>query len=397
MKKLFAIVLMLVAVGPAKDRTDKAVYETHKNFSGKDKEYLVADLSTIDHPRDIAGYNPLWHTPPIRQDTTNTCWCFCTTSFLESELHRLGRGDIKLSRMFTVYWEYVEKVRRFVQQKGESLVGEGSQPNAVINRMKQYGAVRAEDYTGLLSGQTVHNHRAMHKEITAYLDYVKKNNEWHEEQVIENVRSIMDRHIGRPPEQINVNGMLMTPQEYMKNILQLPLDDYVSVMSFKKPAFWTKGAYDVPDNWWHSEEYYNVPLDDFYAAVKNAVKNGYSLVIAGDVSEPGKYGWKDIGFIPTFDIPSDYINQDAREFRFYNKTSTDDHGMHLIGYKRYKGEDWFLIKDSASSAWKGEFDGYHFFHEDYIKLKILVFLTHKDALHDVLQKFQKNERERILE
>ena len=389
MKTIGIILLLMTTLGYARDRIDSARYETHKNFAGKDHEYLVVDASKIDHPRDIAAYHPLWHTKPIRQDTTNTCWCFCTTSFLESELHRLGRGDIELSRMFTVYWEYVEKVRRFVREKGESLVGEGSQPNAVIDRMKQYGAVPASAYTGLLEGQTVHNHRVMHGEISTYLDYVKKNCIWQEEQVIANVRMIMNRHMGRPPETITVDGAVMTPNEYMEKILRLPLDNYVSVMSFIKPDFWTMGAYDVPDNWWHSREYYNVPLDDFYTGLKNAIKKGYSLVIAGDTSEPGKYGWRDLGVIPSFDIPSSNINQDSREFRFYNKTSTDDHGMHLIGYKRFKGQDWFLIKDSASSAWKGDFDGYHFFHQDYIRLKILTFMTHRDAIADLLTKLIK--------
>ena len=388
MKLIFSMLLIVSAFCFAKERDDKALYETHQDFSGNDKEYLVTDISGVNHSRDIDAYNPLYHTLPIRQDTTNTCWCFCTTSFFETELNRLGHGTFKLSRMYTVYWEYVEKVRRFVQLKGESLVDEGSQPNAVINRMKQYGAVRASDYSGLLNGQTVHNHRAMHKEITAYLDYVKEKGIWQEDQVIANVRMIMDRHIGKPPKEITVGGASMTPKRFLDDILQLPLDNYVSIMSFKKPGFWAKDAYDVPDNWWNSKEYYNVPLDDFYSSLKGAIKNGYSLVIAGDVSEPGKYGWHDLGFVPSFDIPSDHINQESREFRFYNKTSTDDHGMHLIGYNRFEGEDWFLIKDSASSAWKGEFDGYHFFHQDYIKLKILVYVAHKDAVEILLKKIE---------
>ena len=35
-----------------------------------------------------------------------------------------------------------------------------------------------------------------------------------------------------------------------------------------------------------------------------------------------------------------------RQFRFSNKTTTDDHAIHLIGYKIDENEDWwFLIKD----------------------------------------------------
>ena len=386
--QLFVLILTVLQNGWAKDEKDVAIYETHNNFYGKEKEYLVTEFERFEHVRDIQAYDPVFHFPPIRQDTTNTCWCFCTTSFLESELHRLGRGDIELSRMFTVYWEYVEKVRRFVGEKGESLVAEGSQPNAVIQRMQQYGAVRASDYSGLLNDETIHNHFVMHDEITEYLDYVKEHQLWHEDEVIANVRMIMDRYLGRPPESINVDGVDMTPVEFLQNKLQLSLENYVSIMSFKNVPFWTQDAYDVPDNWWRSKDYYNVPLEEFYNAVKTSIQQGFSLVIAGDVSEPGKYGWGDIGVIPSFDIPSAFINQDAREFRFYNKTSTDDHGMHLIGYKKHKGEDWYVIKDSAASAWKGEFDGYHFFHGDYLKLKILAILVHKDAVEKLLSPFE---------
>ena len=46
-----------------------------------------------------------------------------------------------------------------------------------------------------------------------------------------------------------------------------------------------------------------------------------------------------------------------------------------------------MIKDSAASAYKGEFDGYHFFHGDYIRLKILAFLVHKDAVPQLMDLF----------
>ncbi len=392
----FVLTLLFLALALplwAGAKKDVSHYETRKNFYNEEKEILTFDVKSIPHVRDPEAYGPVFHFPPIRQDTTGTCWCFAATSLLEAELERLGRGEIQLSRMFTVYWEYVEKVRRYVRTKGESLVAQGSQLNAVIERMKQYGTVRASDYTGLTAGATVYDHKELFDELTTFLDYVKENNVWHENQVIANVRMILDRHIGAPPETITVDGKEMSPKQYMEEILQLPLEDYVSFISFKKVPFWTQAAYDVPDNWWKSEDYYNVPLQDFYGAIKSAIKNDYSVAIAGDVSEPGKYGWHDIAAVPTFDIPPEYIDQDSREFRFDNSSSTDDHGVHLIGYKRYKGEDWFLVKDSAASAWRGDFDGYHFFHGDYLRLKILAFMVHKDAVTSLLEKYTRMQQE----
>ena len=51
----------------------------------------------------------LFPFPPVAQYNTNTCWSFATTSFYESEIFRLSGKKIKLSEMWTVYFEYLEK------------------------------------------------------------------------------------------------------------------------------------------------------------------------------------------------------------------------------------------------------------------------------------------------
>ncbi len=366
---------------------DRALY-VKKKIHGKERTVLTMDFSKIKKPSSVEEFNPVFHNPPVHQDTTGTCWAFATTSFLESEVYRLYGKKVKLSEMFTVYHEYLEKVRRFVREKGNSAFGQGSEHNAVILRMKQYGAVPYSAYTGLINGRKRYNHTPMFREIKNYLDFIKKHGYWYEDEVLDHVKHILNRYMGKPPSKITVDGKEMTPKEYLKNVLQLPLDDYVAFMSTESVPFYTKGEYKVPDNWWHSKEYYNVPLDVFYRIIKNAIRHGYSVALGGDVSEPGKNGKEEVAVIPSFDIPGKYINQDAREFRFYNHTSTDDHAIHLIGYKHLGGHDWFLIKDSARSAYVGPHKGYSFFRDDYVKLKMLVFLVHKDAAKDVLKKFK---------
>ena len=158
-------------------------------------------------------------------------------------------------------------------------------------------------------------------------------------------------------------------------------------MSTLKYPFYTQGEFLAPDNWWHSKDYYNLPLEVFYGAIKGSAQSGYSMVIGGDVSEPGKYGWEDIAIVVPWDIPRKAINQSSREFRIYNATTEDDHGIHLLGYTRKDGFDWFLIKDSGSSARYGKNSGYYFFRDDFIKLKMLTFLIHKHAVKHILEKF----------
>jgi bleomycin hydrolase len=124
-------------------------------------------------------------------------------------------------------------------------------------------------------------------------------------------------------------------------------------------------------------------------AIKDAVKAGTSVVIGGDVSEAGLYSFEDVAMIPSYDIPSKYIDDKARQFRFSNGTTGDDHGIHIVGYTIKDGAWWFLIKDSGSGARNGKAKGYYYFHEDFVKLKMMVFHTNKSAISKYLDKFQK--------
>ncbi|MDP4282626.1 MAG: C1 family peptidase, partial [Bacteroidota bacterium] len=213
------------------------------------------------------------------------------------------------------------------------------------------------------------------------------------DQVVATVKSILNHYMGVPPESFEWKGKTYTPKEFLSSVLKLQMDDYVDVLSYLQQPFWQKVEYEVPDNWWHSKDYYNVPVEDFMNALKNAIKNHYTLAIGGDVSEAGFSREKQIALIPSFDIPYANIDDNARQFRFSNGTTTDDHGMHLVGYCEKDGYDWFLVKDSGSGSRNNDTTapefGYYFFRGDYVKLKIMDFMVHKDAVKDLLNKFGK--------
>ncbi|MGC8653915.1 MAG: C1 family peptidase [Candidatus Kryptoniota bacterium] len=347
------------------------------------------DFSKFNPPKSVDEFVQCWHNPPISQGNTGTCWCFSTTSFLESEIYRLTGRKVKLSEMYTVYWEYVEKSLGYVRSRGRQEFGEGSEANAVIRAWKNHGIVPEQDYTGLLNGQPFHDHSKLFAELDSFLRSVKKSNAWDETLVENTVKSILNHYMGRPPEKINIDGKLMTPKEYLDQILKLNLDDYISLVSFSDRPYYTWVEYNVPDNWWHSKEYFNVPLHEFMNAIKNAVRSGYTMEIWGDVSEPGIDGHAGIAVIPSFDIPPQYIDANARIFRFYNHTTTDDHGIHLVGYLNKDGKDWYLIKDSGSSARNNNLHpGYYFYNEDYIKLKMLGIMISKSAIPQILSKMK---------
>jgi bleomycin hydrolase len=357
------------------------------------RKSFEVDLSTASLPNKMDVYKTQqWHNPPISQGNTSTCWCFSTTSFFESEIFRISKMKVKLSEMYTVYWEFVEKARRFVQERGNSAFEEGSEANAVTRMWTKYGVVPEDAYPGLLDGRKFHNHDLLMKEMNTYLESVKSSASWNEEVVLETIKSIMNHYMGVPPTEVEVNGKKMSPLQYLKDVIRINPDDYVDILSYTQEPFWQKVEYKVPDNWWHSADYNNVPLDAFMAALKGAVRKGFTVAIGGDTSEPGFSRETQCAVIPDFDIPSAYINDDARQFRFSNRTTTDDHGIHLVGWLEKDGKDWYLIKDSGSGSRNNDPNakefGYYFFSEDYVKLKMMDFMVHKDAVKELLEKIK---------
>jgi bleomycin hydrolase len=225
-------------------------------------------------------------------------------------------------------------------------------------------------------------------ELKNTLEYAKNTDLWEEKTVRSFFEVILDKHLGEPPQAFDFEGKRYDPQTFAREVLKVNPDDYVMFMSTLKIPFYTEGEFEVYDNWWRADDYHNVPLNEFYDGIKGALKKGYSVAIAVDVSEPGKDGPNDVMFIPPYDIPGQFIDQLAREYRITNESTTDDHAIHLVGYARRGDHDWFLAKDSGSSAAMGRFKGYFFVRDDYIRLKVLAFAVHKDAVSILLAKFQ---------
>ena len=395
-------ILLLIATGASAQ--DKGEFESYSNpfyrtivsesktYDKGEKEKNKSFKMRFDGkeiPKSLEEFTIVQSENPISQGNTGTCWCFSTISFYESEIHRLTGKTINLSELYPVYFEYIEKARGYINTRGETHLGEGSETNAVQRMIEMYGVVPFEAYEGKPSNQPFYNHEKMFGEIEIYLKNCKETNYWNEGAILSNIKSILNHYMGVPPTTFKYKGKTYTPETFLTKVTKIKPNDYVDFMSLLQKPYWTQAEYKVPDNWWRSEDYYNVPLDDFMFAIKNAIENGYSISIGGDVSESGYSSAHDAAMIPSYDIPSEFIDENARQFRFSNGTTTDDHAIHLIGYKiDNMGDWWFLIKDSGSGSRNGRFPGYYFYHEDFVKLKMMTFTIHKDAVKSTLNKFK---------
>jgi bleomycin hydrolase len=73
------------------------------------------------------------------------------------------------------------------------------------------------------------------------------------------------------------------------------------------------------------------------------------------------------------------ITPEVRQLGYDNKTTTDDHGMHIVGmYKDQNGTDYFLVKNSWGTTNYPK--GYLYVSEAYFRYKTINIFVHKEAI-----------------
>lgn len=398
MKQVFFLIFSMIIITSYGQNTVEGTFKEHKpGFYEKEirvetqarpdmppRKYFTADLDGMVFPTDRDDYTQYWHSAPHSQGATGTCWCFATISFLESEVKRVRDIEVNLSEMYIVYWEYIERARAFVENRGDVYFAQGAEAVSVLRIMKKYGIVSREAYPGLPEGQRFHDHSKMVKEMNDYLQAVEKSNAWNTVMVVSTIREILNTYMGSPPQDFEYNGDYYSPPAFLKTVLQIKPDDYFLFMSTMSQTYNEKGELVEPDNWWHCDDYYNVKINDFIKVIDDALDSAYTLCICGDISETAFDSWTEVGIIPDYDIPSEYINEAAREMRLQNGTTTDDHCMHIVGMTEFEGDRWYLLKDSGAGGFNGPNKGYRFMHEDYIRLKMMNIMVYKEAGRNVL-------------
>lgn len=350
---------------------------------------FVVDFKNFEVPSDTSLYHVIKHMPSLSQGETGTCWCFAATSFLEAEIIRQQGKQIKLSEMFFVYHEYIDRAEAYVKSRGNIAFSEGSESSSVPILLSKYGAMPAEAYTGRPIGKTFHHHRIMVEEMQQYLQSVKQNASWDLEAVKTCIKSILDHHMGSPPSEFIFKGKTYSALSFSAEVVKLHPFAFFNFMSNIRQPQNARAELVEADNWRHFDGYYNLPLNDYMTSIVSALEKGFSICICGDISEPGYNSENGAAIIPSFDIPSSAIDAHAREYRLENGSTTDDHCIHLVGYTVYKNQKWFLAKDSGAGGFDCPVKGYRYLHEDFVKLKMMNTLMHGDAARPILDRLIK--------
>lgn len=349
-------------------------------FAGDDFEFK--------NPHEFTLIYNLPATPVKAQGKTGTCWSFATTSFLESELIRKGKGEFDLSEMFTARYCYPLKAAKYIRYHGSSNFGEGGQAHDVFMIIDKHGVVPNDVYTGMTFEQEKHNHGELSAVLTSMLDAVvdKKGGEltpvWKDAY-----DSVLDIYLGEIPEKFEYEGTSFTPVEF-RDYLEIDVDDYVEITSYNHHPYYEKINLEVPDNW-TNDLYYNVPIEDIVQIIDNALKNGYTVAWDGDTGKDNFYK-EGYAVVPVKKrdeeediqetIEEKLVTQEMRQDAFNNYSTTDDHLMHIVGLaENQNGTKFYYTKNSWGTEYKG-IEGYWYLSEQFVRLKTVAIVVHKDSV-----------------
>lgn len=362
----------------------------------KVKELIFSDLTSCPT------------TSVKNQEASGTCWCFSGLSFLEAELLRLGKGEHDLSEMFLVKKSYELKAVDYIRYHKNMSFSQGGESGDVMEMIKKYGLMPEELFKGLNYGTTRHQHGEIEAVLKGMLDAVAENNNKKLSTAWQKAFSnVLDSYFGEDIKTFNYKGKEYSA-ETLRDELSIVADDYIEIGSFSHHPFYTNCAFEVPDNWMHSN-IYNLPLDEFMQLMDSSLEKGYSLLWGSDVSEEGFKSREGIAMLPASNkeemsdsemgkweklskkdvenglfVKEQIVTQESRQKAFDNYQTEDDHGMHMIGISKDQfGKKYYKIKNSWGEY--GKYKGYFYASESFVKAKTMTFMLHKDAISDELK------------
>ncbi len=79
---------------------------------------ILASLSAFAQGYEFTTITDVPVTSVKNQASSGTCWCFATTSFMEAELLRNGKGEHDLSEMFIVRQKLLNQLDDNFRRRG---------------------------------------------------------------------------------------------------------------------------------------------------------------------------------------------------------------------------------------------------------------------------------------
>jgi bleomycin hydrolase len=342
-------------------------------------------------------------TPVKSQNKSGTCWSYATTSYVETEIMRMGGPELDLSEMYFVNYAYRAKAESYIQLHGLANFSPGGQAHDVLDVIRAHGMATQKAYPGLVKGYEKDVHFEMDAGLAGFLKAVSKKPDgklsaaWKDAFV-----ALLNSYMGTPPE----------PDVASK----FNPDDYVELTSYTHHPFYQPFRLELPDNWSFNAAYYNLPIDELMAVIDYALQNNYSVCWDGDVSDPG-FSHKDaLAILPETKVenlqgteqsrwenlspaelrknmysfrspvPEKKVSQQMRQVAFERQEATDDHLMHLTGMLKDQNGTLYYITKNSWSATSNKNGGFLNMSEAYLRMNTIAIMVHKDAIPKDIRK-----------
>ena len=353
-------------------------------------------------------------TPVQSQGRTATCWSFSGLSFFESELIRKGnKNPAILSEMYVVRKSYENKADKYIRMDGKINFSEGGAFHDIPWVIKNYGIVPYDIYNGLVGSES-YDHAEFFEVLNGAVQGLLKFGVSSSNGISPNwkpaISGILDAYLGKDIKEFEFKGKKYTPQSYAQAI-GLNMDDYVSLTSFTNHSLYSKCQLAIPDNYNWGDSY-NVNLNDLMTTVEFALSKGYTLAWGADVSEKGFSFKNGIALVPEDPNSIQVVGKDNKNFSdagadknanaflspvkelaiteeirqkgYDQKTTTDDHGMHIVGlYTDQNGSKYVLVKNSWGTSNYPK--GYLYVSEQYFRYKTINIYLHKEGIPSELK------------
>ncbi|WP_372642936.1 aminopeptidase C [Ancylomarina sp.] len=341
------------------------------------------------------------------QHRSGTCWAYAMSSFLESELIRIGKGEFDLSEMFIVNRNYHLRAKDYVRFHGMKSFSAGAEGWDALNVIKQFGILPQEAYTGNTFDETLPVHGEMDVILKAYVNAVVKNKNKKITPIwMKGFDGVLDAYLGDIPGSFMYKGKEFNTKSFTSD-LGLNMDDYVTITSYTHHPFYESFIFEGADNW-SLGEVLNVPMDEMMQVVDYAIEKGYTIAWGSDVSEKGFAFRKGVAVVPEtesknmadseiskwqnmskdqksvygteYPVKEKEITQEMRQVAFDNYESTEDHMMHIVGTaKDQNGSKYYLVKNSWGTDLNSH-EGYFYASKPFVEYKSVSVLMHKDAI-----------------
>ena len=379
------------------------------NATAQDNLVKVTSATKVDKSKKAFKFTNLIDlstTPVQNQGSSGTCWSYSTNSFVESEMIKAGKDPIHLSKIFTARKQYEDKAEVYVKMGGNIGWGDGGEAHDVLAALDKYGALPESEYTGLIDGATRNNFADMQSVIENMLKgYVNNKSGAVNQSYKKLVSSTLDAFLGEVPKEFTYKGKKYTPKTFGEQVVGIKSSDYIEFLSQTNTPYYQKAYMMVPDNW-SGEWVWNVPMTDFTYIIDNALKNGYTISWGADVSEP-YFSWPNgVAYVPETALSLDAkrmkkeekdalftsvhkelkVTPEMRQAGLDNLTTTDDHGMHIVGLaKDQNGTEYYIVKNSWGAD--NDYKGFLYVSKTYVQFKTTSVLVNKKGVPtDVMNK-----------